>query len=95
METSKKNGLNLKVRARNPVFWVQLALAVVLPVGAYFGITAEQVTSWPVLWGVMLEAVKNPYVLALVAVSVWNALNDPTTRGLADSAVALSHDKPA
>jgi len=27
-------------------------------------------------------------------VSVWNAINDPTTKGLADSARAMTYDKP-
>lgn len=36
----------------------------------------------------------NPYVLSLVAVSVWNTLNDPTTKGLGDSARAKSYTAP-
>ena len=36
----------------------------------------------------------NPYVLGLVVVSVWNAVNDPTTKGVTDSTLAMSYDKP-
>lgn len=36
----------------------------------------------------------NPYVLSLVVVSVWNTLNDPTTKGLGDSARAKSYTAP-
>lgn len=91
---TQKGGINLRARLRNPVFWVQLALAAALPVGAYFGITAQEVTSWPALWGILCDAARNPYVLALVAASVWNALNDPTTKGLSDSTRALGYQKP-
>lgn len=41
-----------------------------------------------------VEPVSNPYVLSLVAVSVWNTLNDPTTKGLGDSARAKSYTAP-
>ena len=40
-------------------------------------------------------AVKSPVILTAVAVPVWNAVNDPTTRGLGDSARALSYHEPA
>lgn len=33
-------------------------------------------------------------VLSLVAVSVWNTLNDPTTKGLGDSERAKSYTDP-
>lgn len=91
----KPGALNLRVRAKNPVFWVQVALAVATPVAAYFGITPQSLTSWPAIGQVLLDAVQNPYVLMMAAVSVWNALNDPTTRGVLDSDTALAHDKPA
>ena len=83
--------LNLPVRLKNPVFWAQLGLAVLTPILAYFG----DITSWPLLGQTLLAAVSNPYVCALAAVSVWNALNDPTTAGLGDSARALTYDSPA
>lgn len=36
----------------------------------------------------------NPYVLCLATVSVWNALQDPTTPGLSDSTRALGYTTP-
>ena len=83
--------INWKIRFKNPVFYIQIILAVLTPILAYMGITAEALTSWPYLWSVLVDAVKNPYVLALVAVSVWNAVNDPTTSGVSDSARALKY----
>ena len=47
------------------------------------------------LGALLMGALRNPYVLGLVAVSVWNACNDPTTAGLTDSARALRYTKPA
>jgi phi LC3 family holin len=51
-------------------------------------------TSWAALGGIFLEAIKNPVILASVIVSVWNAINDPTTKGLSDSYRAMTYDKP-
>ena len=33
-------------------------------------------------------------VIAIIIVSVWNAINDPTTSGLGDSANALTYSSP-
>ena len=86
--------INWKVRVKNPVFWVQIAVAIVLPILAYLGLSWEDMTSWAALGGIFMEAIKNPVILASVIVSVWNAINDPTTKGLADSTRALTYDKP-
>lgn len=86
--------INWKVRLRNPVFWVQMAAAVVLPTLAYLGLSWDDMTSWAALWGIFVEAVKNPVILASVAVSIWNAVNDPTTRGVGDSEQALTYTEP-
>ena len=86
--------INLKVRAKNWLFWVQIILAVLTPILAYMGLTMQDLTTWPVLGNVLLEAVKNPYVLGLVAVSVWNAFNDPTTAGVNDSDQAMTYTEP-
>ena len=86
--------INWKVRFKNPVFYTQIILAVITPILAYMGITAQYLTSWAYLGQVLAGAVSNPYVLALVIVSVWNAVNDPTTSGVTDSTKALEYDKP-
>lgn len=86
--------INWKVRLRNPVFWGQLILAVFTPILAYAGLTAQDLTTWPLVGKLLYEAVANPYVLSLVVVSVFNALNDPTTAGLSDSKQALGYEKP-
>lgn len=86
--------MNLKVRFRNPVFIVQLILAILTPILAYAGLTLQDLTTWGALGNLLLGALSNPYVLGLIAVSVWNALNDPTTAGLTDSAQAMTYQTP-
>ncbi len=46
---------------------------------------AEDLTTWDTLLKVLIDALGNPYVLSLVFVSVWNAVNDPTTPGITDN----------
>lgn len=87
--------INLKVRAKNPMFWLQLALSIAMPIGAYFGLTGADITSWATLGNVIVDAVSNPFVLFTAAVSAYNALLDPTVRGLGDSQRVLDADKPA
>lgn len=88
------NRINWKVRIKNPVFWVQAAIAVILPILTYFGLTWEDMTSWAAIGNLLLQAVKNPVVIAAVLASVWNAVNDPTTAGLKDSQRAMSYEEP-
>lgn len=81
-------------RVKNPVFWVQIVLSILTPVLAYAGLTAQDLTTWSKVGELIVGAVSNPYVLSLVVVSVWNTLNDPTTKGLGDSARAKSYTAP-
>lgn len=86
--------INWKVRFSNPVFIFQLFLSIVTPIIGYAGLKLTDLTSWAILGSVLLQAVSNPYVIGLIAVSVWNALNDPTTAGMGDSARALTYSEP-
>ena len=86
--------INWKVRLKNPVLWVGLAVAIVLPILTSLGMSWEDMTTWAALGDALLQAVKNPVILVSVLVSVWNLINDPTTKGLSDSAQALTYDKP-
>lgn len=87
--------VNFKVRFKNPVFIAQLVMSVLFPILTYMNLTVEDLTSWGVLGNILLDAIMNPYVIGLVVVSVWNAFNDPTTKGLTDSARALGYRAPA
>lgn len=86
--------MNIKVRMKNPVFWVQIVLSILTPILAYAGITAQDLTTWAKVGEILLLALTNPYVLALVLVSVWNTLNDPTTKGITDSERAMRYTDP-
>lgn len=86
--------INWKVRLKNPMFWAQLVLSVIMPILAYLGLTAEDLNSWARLSEVLLQAVSSPYILGLVIVSVYNAITDPTTSGFTDSKRALTYTKP-
>lgn len=86
--------INWKVRLKNPMFWAQLVLSVIMPILAYLGLTAEDLNSWTMLGEVLLQAISSPYILGLVIVSVYNAITDPTTSGFTDSKRALTYTKP-
>lgn len=86
--------INWKVRIKNPVFWVQIIVAVILPVLTHLGLNWEDMVTWPALGYALLEAIKNPVIVVAVIVSVWNAVNDPTTAGLGDSSQALTYEEP-
>lgn len=86
--------INWKVRFKNPVFIAQLLLAILTPILAYAGLTVQDMTTWQAIGNLLLGAISNPYVIGLVVISVWNALNDPTTTGITDSAKALTYDAP-
>ena len=86
--------INWKVRIKNPHWWIQIALAVILPVLGYYGMTGADITTWGAVWDTLLRAISNPYVLVLAAVSAYNAIVDPTTAGIGDSTQALNYTVP-
>jgi phi LC3 family holin len=86
--------INWQVRFKNPVFWAQVALSVLVPVLAYFGIEAKDLTTWAALFSLIARAFANPYVVVMMVISLWNAVNDPTTNSVSDSALALTYSKP-
>lgn len=51
-------------------------------------------TTWGAVWEVLVKAISNPYVIGCVIVSLFNALTDPTTKGIGDSDQAMNYDKP-
>ena len=86
--------MNLKVRFNNPVFVFQLLLAIISPILLYYKLTVQDLTTWTAVWNLLTGALMNPYVLGTVLISVWNALNDPTTAGITDSSQAMTYSKP-
>lgn len=86
--------INFKVRFKNPIFVVQLLLAILTPMFAYAGLTFQDMNSWTDLGKLIVNAISSPYVLSLIITAVWNALNDPTTAGVFDSQQAMTYIVP-
>ena len=86
--------INWKVRIHNPQFWIMIFLAVASPVSVYFNVTGTDLTTWGNVFDLVLAIVKNPFVLFSIGVSVYNAVIDPTTKGVKDSQNALNYKKP-
>ena len=75
---------NLKARFKNPIFWVNCFLAIAMPIIAYYGMSAKDFTTWGSIFNVVLDALKNPYVLRLAFISLCNNIINPTTKGITD-----------
>lgn len=86
--------INWKVRFANPEFWKQIILSVFVPLLAYYGMNWADMTTWAAIGELFVQAVQNPVVVLSVVVSVYNALIDPTTKGIGDSEQALTYTKP-
>ncbi len=86
--------MDIKKRIKNPVWWIQMFLSVLTPITAYYGLTNADITSWAKLGQMLLDALSNPNVLSLVLVSVWSAINNPTTPGLILDKPMRSPDTP-
>lgn len=82
--------INIPVRMKNPWFWVSL-LGVILTA---MGVSPEMFTSW----GAVIQAIRdlfgNPFMLGSVTLAVLGVFIDPTTKGVGDSGLAMTYDKP-
>ena len=86
--------INWKVRFANPEFYKQIALAVFVPLLAYYGMNWADMTTWATIGELFVQAIQNPVVVLSVVVSVYNAIIDPTTKGIGDSEQALTYTEP-
>lgn len=86
--------LNLKVRFKNPVFCISIITAIVTTVFTYMSVSWESVTTWSTLWDLLCRAISNPVIVVAVINVVWNAIYDPTTKGIGDSQQALTYKTP-
>lgn len=87
--------INWKVRRENILFIAQIVISIFTPILAYFGMNLEDLTTWASIGTLLWQAIQNPVVVLAVGVSVFNAITDPTTKGIGDSERALTYDKPA
>lgn len=88
--------VNWKVRftKKNTAFLVRFAAALLVPVLAYMGLSYEDITSWGTLGAVLVDFVKNPFLIGLTLVNALNLIPDPTTKGLSDSQQAMYYKEP-
>lgn len=86
--------MNLKVRLKNPIFWVQVLGSIGITALAYNSMLPQDLTTWTGVIGLIKGVLHNPYLIGLCIWNAWEALNDPTTCGLKDSTQALTYDEP-
>lgn len=88
--------INWKVRfnKKNIMFIAQVIASVVMPVLAYFGMQASDLTTWAKVGETLVKAISNPYVVVMAVVALFNAITDPTTKGIGDSESALTYKEP-
>lgn len=86
--------INWRVRLKNPVWWTQVLGTVLLTALSHNAMEPMHLNSWAALWELLVGVGSNPYLLGLCILAVWNAVNDPTTAGAGDSALAQSYDHP-
>ena len=82
--------MNLKVRIKNPYFWIGL-IGVIL---SALGVSPDMLTSWQGVGEALFEFIKNPFMIGSVIVAVLGVFIDPTTAGITDSQEALSYTEP-
>lgn len=82
--------INWKVRIKNPYFWIGL----VATIFAAVGVSPECLTSWSILLEKIMQLLNNPFALGCMLVAIIGYVNDPTTKGIADSKQALEYEKP-
>lgn len=81
---------NLKVRVKNPWFWIGL-LGVIL---SAMGISPETLTSWQAVLNMLKEFISNPFMIFTVGAAILGVFFDPTTAGLGDSSQAMLYNSP-
>ena len=86
--------INWKVRVKNPVFWAQVAIAIVSPILVGLGLQWQDMTTWQAFGSALARAVGNPVIVVSVIASLWACITDPTTAGTGDSAQALTYIAP-
>ncbi len=89
--------INWKVRVKNPTFWIGLLGVIASPMLAYYGLSYADMTSWQSIGDVLTQFVTNPFLVGTVAMAVLSfigVLADPTTKGIKDSARAMTYRQP-
>lgn len=86
--------INWKVRIKNPVWWANLATAIVMPLIVGMGYAWEDMTTWAKLGETLYAAVQNPVVFVSMVTGAVGVSLDPTTKGYGDSKQARTYEAP-
>lgn len=88
--------VNWKIRfhKENIQFYLRLIASLIIPVLAYLGYEFKEITSWGMVWDIIIQFFQNPVLIALTIYNALNIIPDPTTKGLSDSKQALRYIKP-
>ena len=86
--------INWQVRLRNPLWWAQVVVAVVMPLIIGMGYEWQDMTSWATLGSTLWAALGNPVVVVTMLTSLWAVVMDPTTKGYGDSEQAMTYERP-
>lgn len=76
--------MKLKERFKNPIFWINVAISIIVPILAYYGTQASDITSWGAMFDIIKKAISNPYIVFTSIAMLWNTFIDPTTKGIKD-----------
>ena len=82
--------MNIKVRVRNPWFWVGVVSVAITALG----VDPQTFTSWAAVWEGIKAVLSNPVQLVTMCLAVLSVFIDPTTAGLSDSEKALTYTTP-
>ena len=82
--------VNWKVRIKSPVFWIGLIGAIGTCVSAFAPVFGYQVDV-----GQYTDAFSGLITSVFTVLALFGVVADPTTKGITDSARALSYTKPA
>ena len=79
--------INLKVRFKNPVFWLTVIPAIITFIYTVLG-------AFGVVPALSQDVVVNIVTAIITALTTIGVLIDPTTKGVGDSERALGYDEP-
>lgn len=82
--------MNIKVRVRNPWFWVGVVSVAITAIG----VDPQTFTSWAAVWEDIKAVLSNPVQLVTMCLAVLSVFIDPTTAGITDSKTALTYTAP-
>lgn len=82
--------MNLKVRMKNPWFWVGVGSIIL----AALGVEPAMFTSWATVGQYFVAMLTNPFQLVTVVLAVLAVFVDPTTAGFNDSTRAMTYRAP-